>query len=128
MLRSGLLIVALLDPVSASGTATCDARINVLLGRGEHRLRKSPAGRCGGRRAGPARRVEAQVFAHRGQAESGRLTAELGQRQVVFDVKDGLAGSNERLEQVALRVFGALLVDREVEVRDELRDLVEVVL
>ena len=49
-----------------------------------------------------------------------RLGAELGFRELVLDAEHRLAGLDERIEAVALVVLVALLVEREVEVRQEL--------
>lgn len=54
--------------------------------------------------------------------------AELGWIESVLNVKDGLAGTHERIQQRAFVVGDALFVHREVEVTDEIGNLVEVVL
>src|SRR5262245_53485249 len=47
---------------------------------------------------------------------------------LILDLEDGLPGGDERIERRALAELLALLVDREVKVRQQLADLREVVL
>ncbi|CAM5411081.1 hypothetical protein SHIRM173S_04664 [Streptomyces hirsutus] len=62
------------------------------------------------------------------QPQPPGVRAEAVGGQFVLGVEDGLAGLDERGEFLALAVLGALLVDREVVVADQLRNLVQVVL
>src|SRR3954447_25596522 len=78
--------------------------------------------------AGVAPGVQRELLPHRRQPERGGLGAELRLHELVLDLEDRLPRGDEGRERRALAVLRALLVDREVERRDELRDLVEVVL
>src|SRR5207237_1877801 len=62
------------------------------------------------------------------EAEAVGGRAELARAAVVLDLQHRLAGLDERQELVALLVAVALLVDLPVEVREQVRDLIEVVL
>ncbi len=63
--------------------------------------------------------VEVEALPHGREPQFARLRAELGDAEGVFDLEHRLAGVEERLEQVALVVLEALLVERPVEVRLE---------
>src|SRR3954471_5761657 len=77
----------------------------------------------------PARRsprVQRDPLDHRHEAERSRACAEIA-RAVLSD-EHRLTGAHERLQARALLVFEALLVQRPVELADELRNLTEIVL
>src|SRR5438045_8366598 len=57
-----------------------------------------------------------------------RLRAELRGVELVLDVEHRLSRGDERLQRVALVILEALLVEREVEVRQERLHLLDVVL
>ena len=80
------------------------------------------------RSAGVAPGVEARALADRAEPGGAGLGAEVGRVELVLRGEHGLAGVDERGQQVALLVLEALFVDREVEVVDQVGDLVEVVL
>src|SRR5690606_18796105 len=94
--------------------------------------RRAAAGRArAGRRfrsAGAAPGPEVVLLEQRTQAQAPGLGTEAVGGQLVLDVEDGLARLDERGQLRALAVLRALLVDGEVEVADQPRDLVQVVL
>src|SRR4029078_3852148 len=77
------------------------------------------------------RRVEQRVVRRlqdRAELRGVRLRADLLGWKPLLRLEDGLPGLDEQLQVVALVVLEALLVDREVELREQFRDLAEVVL
>ena len=69
-----------------------------------------------------------KVSGERRLAQLGSGTGVRYQRKLIFSVEHRLPGRDERVELGALGELVALLVDLKVEKRDQIRDLVEVVL
>src|SRR3954452_18331504 len=78
--------------------------------------------------AGDAPGAQRELLLERVEVHRIRLRAELTGIELVLHVEHRLSGVDERLERAALVVLEALLVHREVEVREEPLRLLDVVL
>nr|WP_067914177.1 hypothetical protein [Actinomadura rubrobrunea] len=72
--------------------------------------------------------IKIEAFAHRTQVETAALRTEGGRLQLVFDMRHGLARTNERRQPIALVELCALLVHGEIEVVEQRGNLRKIIL